>query len=91
VVLRAAECREAAGEEGDVVEARVGIRVQIAAKPACAGPPVPVWALVCNQVDELEQLAECRPANLSEGGFRDEQIAVLAGSLEERTRMTGGQ
>jgi hypothetical protein len=91
VVLRAAERRETAGEESDVVEARVGIRVEVAAEPACACPPVPVRALVCNQVDELEQLAECRPSELSEGGFGDEQVAVLAGSLEKRTGMTGGQ
>jgi hypothetical protein len=91
MVLRPAERRQTAGEEGDVVEAGVGVGVEIAAQPACACPAVAVRALVRNQMDELEQLAERRPAELSEGGFGDEQVAVLAGSLEERTRMTGGQ
>jgi hypothetical protein len=91
VVLRPAERRQTAGEKGDVVEPRVGICVEIPAQPACSCPAVPVRALVGDQVDELEQLAERRPAELSKRGFGDEQIAVLAGSLEERTRMTGGQ
>jgi hypothetical protein len=91
VVLRSAECGEAAGEEGDVVEAGVGIRVEIPPQPPGARATVTVRALVGDQVDELEQLPERRPAELSEGCFGDEQIPVLAGSLEQRTRMTGGQ
>jgi hypothetical protein len=91
MVLRAAEGGETAGEKCDVVEAGVRVGVQIAAKPPCACAAVAMRALVRDQVDELEQLAERRPAELSEGRFGDEQVAVLAGSLEERTRMTGGQ
>jgi hypothetical protein len=91
VVLRTAEGGETPGEERDVVEAGVRVGVQIAPKPPCACAAVAMRALVRDQVDELEQLAERRPAQLSEGRFRDEQVAVFTGSLEERTRMTGGQ
>jgi hypothetical protein len=90
VVLRPAQGRKTTGQEGDVVEAGVGVGVQIAAQPPRSRPAVAVGALVRDQMDELEQLPERRPAELSQGRLGDEQVAVLARPLEQRTRMTGG-
>jgi hypothetical protein len=91
MVLRATECRQAAHQKRDVIETGVRVLVQVAADPAGARAAVALRILACDQGDELEQLAERRPGDLTERGFGDEEVAVLTGSLEDRSRMTGRQ
>jgi hypothetical protein len=90
MVLRPAERRQAADEKGDVVETGVRMLVEVAADPAGSGTPVAMRVLVRDQGDQLEQLAEGRPSDLPQRRLGERQVAVLAGSLEDRPRLTGG-
>ena len=82
-----AECDEACGHEGGVVDRRLVAHLQIAQQPPRSDSRVATRLSLGDQDRQLEQLGERRTAERAERRLRDRQVAAFDRPLEDRPRL----